>query len=99
MAFNKRAEIYKIEKVKDGYGGYIEEELFIKGIYCEMSSMSQDKQLQYFSTITRTAITITCLIQLDYNDVIKIDGENYKIIYATKTFNKYIYDLERLDNV
>lgn len=99
MAFNKRIEIYNIEKTKDGYGGYIEEEIFIRGIYGEISSMSIDKQMQYFSQITRTAVTITCLQLLDYNDVIKIDNENYKIIYATKSFNKYVYDLEKLDNV
>lgn len=94
MVFKDNVDIYSIKKVRDGYGGHEEKEIFIKTIPCKLSSMTTEKQQVYFGGLSRTALSLVTKDRVEYNQLIKIDNVLYEIIRVQFVFNKYIVDLE-----
>lgn len=94
MTYRDNVEVYIKKKIKDGYGGYEDKDIFVKNIECRLSNMTTQKQSIYFGNISNTALTLMTNDEVNYNNFIKIDGELYDIIRINKVFNRYVIDIE-----
>lgn len=92
MRFNTRAEVYKVDKRKDGQGGYIENKGLYKSIYCNTSILRVEKQIQLFGVVNYNSINITTMDIIDIdNFYILIDGVYYKPLHKPKVIKNKTY--------
>lgn len=96
MVFNDKVEIYKKERLPDGFGGHKEEDIFIEQIECKITTMTVNKQNLYFGNMSTTALSLITNYRVDTTNFIKINDTMYEIIRVSKAFNKYIVDVEVL---
>lgn len=100
MRFDTRAEVYKVDKRKDGQGGYIENKSLYKSIYCNLSILRVEKQIQVFGVVNYDSFNLTTMdiIGID-NFYVLIDGKYYKPIHKPKVVkNKTYVTLDVLEN-
>mgnify|MGYP003371575296 CR=1 FL=1 len=100
MRFNDQVNIYKIEKVKDGQGGYIENKSFYKTIYANTSTLRVEKQIQIFGVVNYNSLNLTTMDTIDIdNFCMLIDDVYYKPMHKPKVVkNKTYITLDVLDN-
>lgn len=79
MRFDTKGSIYTFGKIPDGQGGYTEEKVFYKNIYCNKSSLRLEKQIQIFGVANYESISIITMDLIDIkNFYILIDEIYYK---------------------
>ena len=100
MRFSTRATIYKIEKVKDGQGGYTEKKTLYKCIYCHISNLKVEKQIQLFGVTNYESLNLVTMENIDIdNFYILIEGTYYKSLHKPKRVrNKTYITLDVLDH-
>ena len=92
MRFDTLAKVYKIEKISDGQGGYIEDKNFYKDIYCNKSSLRLEKQIQIFGVANYESINIITMDEIDVKSFyILINGIYYKTISKPKRVKNKTY--------
>ena len=97
MRFDRRIELFIVEDVADGLGGYTEVEKAIATMYANVEELSLETTAKVFGdTLTQNAKAII-LGSLDKIDKIKIDDSMYKVLSQRKVKNKTCFFLE-VDN-
>ena len=97
MRFDKRIELFIIDDIKDGLGGYAQSERFICFRYANIEELSLETTVKvYGEAITQNAKAII-LGDIQKIDKIKIDDIKYKVISQRKIKNKTSFFLE-VDN-
>ena len=77
MRFNTLAKIYKIEKIKDGQGGYIENKTLYKDIYCHVSTLKVEKQIQLFGVTNYKSLNFISMSNIDIENFYILIGDIY----------------------
>ena len=100
MRFNNKVDIYILEKVEDGQGGYTEIKKIYKSIYCNLSTLKIEKQIQLFGVANYESLNLITMDSIDIdNFYIKIDNKYYKPLHNPKVIkNKTYVTLDLLDN-
>ena len=92
MRFDTKVDIYKIEKVKDGQGGYIETKTMYKSIYCHLSTLRVEKQIQIFGVTNYESFNLTTMDVIDIdNFYIQIKDVYYKPLHKPKVVKNKTY--------
>ena len=58
MRFNDKVYLYIVDKISDGQGGYIEDKKLYKSIYCNLSTLRVEKQIQIFGIVNYEALNL-----------------------------------------
>lgn len=100
MRFNTQVDLYKVSKKGDGQGGRIEDKSLYKSIYCHLSLLSLEKQIQVFGVANHESFNLTTMDIIDIdNFYVLIEGKYYKSIHKPKKIkNKTYVTLDRLDH-
>lgn len=100
MRFNTCVDLYKVSKKNDGQGGRIENKSLYKSIYCNLSLLSLEKQIQIFGVANYESFNLTTMDIIDIdNFYVLIEGKYYKPMHKPKIIkNKTYVTLDRLDN-
>lgn len=100
MRFNKKVELYKVSKKGDGQGGRIEDKSLYKSIYCNLSLLSLEKQIQLFGVANYESYNLTTIDTIDIDIFYAlIDGQYYKPTHKPKRIkNKTYVTLDRLEH-
>ena len=100
MRFNIKADVYKVDKRKDGQGGYIENKSLYKSMYCHVCALRIEKQMQLFGVVNYSSVSLTTMDIIDIdNFYILIDGVYYKPLHKPKAIkNKTYITLDVLEN-
>ncbi len=100
MRFNTKATIYQIEKVKDGQGGYVENKIIHKHIYCYTSSLKIEKQIQLFGVTNYESLNLVTMSNIDIDNFCILIGDTYyKPLHKPKLVkNKTYLTLDVLDH-
>ena len=100
MRFSTQATIYKIEKVKDGQGGYTEEKTLYKEIYCHISNLKIEKQIQLFGVVNYESLKLVTMENIDLdNFYVLVDDTYYKSLHKPRVVkNKTYLTLDVLDH-
>ena len=85
MRFNTQVDLYKVSKRGDGQGGRIENKSLYKSIYCHLSLLSLEKQIQVFGVANYESFNLTTMDIIDVdNFYVLIEGEYYKPMHKPK---------------
>jgi hypothetical protein len=100
MRFNIKATIYKIEKIKDGQGGYTENKAMYKDIYCHISTLKVEKQIQLFGVANYESLNLVTMSNIDIDSFCVLIGDTYyKPVHKPKAIkNKTYLTLDVLDH-
>lgn len=100
MRFNKKVELYKVNRINDGQGGRIENKSLYKYIYCNLSLLSLEKQIQLFGVANYESYNLTTIDTIDIDIFyVLIDGQYYKPTHKPKRIkNKTYVTLDRLEH-
>lgn len=100
MRFSTQAKIYKIEKIKDGQGGYTESKVMYKDIYCHISTLKVEKQIQLFGVANYESLNLITMANIDIDGFCILIGDiYYKPLHKPKTIkNKTYLTLDVLDH-
>ena len=97
MRFDRRIELFIVEDVADGLGGYTEVEKAIATMYANVEELSLETTAKVFGdTLTQNAKAII-LGNTEKINKIKIDDIKYKVLSQRKVKNKTCFFLE-VDN-
>lgn len=92
MRFNTKVNIYKIEKVKDGQGGYTETKTMHKPIYCHLSTLRVEKQIQLFGVTNYESFNLTTMDDIDIDKFCVLIGDTYyKPLHKPKIIKNKTY--------
>lgn len=92
MRFNTQVNMYKIEKVKDGQGGYTETKTMYKSIYCHLSTLRVEKQIQLFGVTNYESFNLTTMDVIDIdNFCVQIEDTYYKPLHKPKVIKNKTY--------
>jgi hypothetical protein len=97
MRFDKRIELFAIEDVSDGLGGYIQSERFICSRYANVEELSLETTIRVYGDVITQNVKAIVLGDMQKIDKIKIDDIKYKVISQRKIKNKTSFFLE-VDN-
>lgn len=98
MRLNDTIDLYAIEKVSDGRGGFKKLEQYKYSTDCRIKQTRLDKQEKLYGEVSIKAISITVFEPIDTNLIIIYKDTKYKIFNETIAFNKYSYDLTEIKN-
>lgn len=100
MRFNTRVDLYEVNRVNDGQGGRIENKSLYKSIYCNLSLLSLEKQIQLFGVANHESYNLTTIDTIDIDIFyVLIDGQYYKPTHRPKRIkNKTYVTLDRLEH-
>lgn len=100
MRFSTQAKIYKIEKTKDGQGGYTENKTMYKDIYCHTSTLKVEKQIQLFGVANYESLNLVTMSNIDIDNFCILIGDTYyKPLHKPKVVkNKTYLTLDVLDH-
>ena len=98
MRLSDKIDIFEIERISDGRGGYKKLEKYKYSIDCNVKKTRLDKQTQLYGEISTKAISITTFTEIDINKIIIYKNTKYKITNSVESFNKFSYDLIEAKN-
>ena len=100
MRFSTQAKIYKIEKIKDGQGGYTEAKSMYKTIYCHISTLKVEKQIQLFGVTNYESLNLVTMNNINIDNFCILIGDMYyKPLHKPKAIkNKFYLTLDVLDH-
>ena len=100
MRFNTQVGLYEVSKKGDGQGGRIENKSLYKSIYCNLSLLSLEKQIQVFGVANHESFNLITMDIIDIdNFYVLIEGKYYKPMHKPKKIkNKTYVTLDRLDH-
>ncbi len=92
MRFNTQVDIYIIDRVKDGQGGYRENKRLYKSIYANISTLRLEKQIQVFGIANYESRNLTTMDIIDIdNFCMLIEGVYYKPMHKPKIVKNKTY--------
>lgn len=92
MRFDKCVEVYEIGKRSDGQGGYIGNKSLYKSIYCNVSTLRVEKQIQLFGVVNYDSLNLTTMDIIDINNFCILIGDKYyKPIHKPKVVKNKTY--------
>lgn len=100
MRFNTLVDLYEVKIVNDGQGGRVEDKIFYKSLYCHLSLLSLEKQIQIFGVANYESLNLVTMDSIDIdNFIVLINGYFYKATGKLKKVkNKTYVTLEMLEN-
>lgn len=98
MRLTDTIDIYCIERLSDGRGGFKKLEQYKYSLDCRVKKTRLDKQEKLYGEISTKAISITTFEEIDINAIISYKGDKYKIFNSVESFNKFSYDLMEIKN-
>ena len=97
MRFDKQIQLFVLEDVQDGLGGYMESERFICFRYANVEELSLETTMKIYGDAITQNVKAIILGGVQKIDKIKIDEVKYKVISQRKIKNKTSFFLE-VDN-
>ena len=97
MRFDKQIQLFVLEDVQDGLGGYMESERFICFRYANVEELSLETTMKIYGDAITQNVKAIILGDVQKIDKIKIDEVKYKVISQRKIKNKTSFFLE-VDN-
>ena len=97
MRFDKQIQLFALEDVQDGLGGYIESERFICYRYANIEELSLETTIKIYGDAITQNVKAIILGDIQKIDKVKIDNVKYKVISQRKINNKTSFFLE-VDN-
>ena len=97
MRFDKQIQLFVLEDVQDGLGGYMESERFICFRYANVEELSLETTIKIYGDAITQNVKAIILGDVQKIDKIKIDEVKYKVISQRKIKNKTSFFLE-VDN-
>ena len=97
MRFDKQIQLFALEDVQDGLGGYIESERFICFRYANIEELSLETTMKIYGEAITQNVKAIILGDMQKIDKVKIDDIKYKVISQRKIKNKTSFFLE-VDN-
>ena len=97
MRFDKQIQLFVLEDVQDGLGGYMESERFICFRYANIEELSLETTMRIYGDAITQNVKAIILGGVQKIDKIKIDEVKYKVISQRKIKNKTSFFLE-VDN-
>lgn len=98
MRLNDTVDLYKVEKVSDGRGGFRKFEQYKYSVDCKIKRTRLNRQEQLYGEIMQGAISIITLEEIDEECIIFHDNKKYEISNFVEAFKKYCYDLTEIAN-
>ena len=97
MRFDKQIQLFVLEDIQDGLGGYIESERFVCFKYANIEELSLEATMKIYGDAVTQNVKAIILGDIQKIDKIKIDNVKYKVISQRKIKNKTSFFLE-VDN-
>ena len=97
MRFDKQIQLFVLEDIQDGLGGYMESERFICFRYANIEELSLETTMKIYGEAITQNVKAIILGDMQKIDKIKIDDIKYKVISQRKIKNKTSFFLE-VDN-
>ena len=97
MRFDKQIQLFVLEDIQDGLGGYMESERFICFRYANIEELSLETTIKIYGEAITQNVKAIILGDIEKIDKIKIDEVKYKVISQRKIKNKTSFFLE-VDN-
>ena len=97
MRFDKQIQLFVLEDIQDGLGGYIESERFICYRYANIEELSLESTIKIYGDAITQNVKAIILGDIQKIDKVKIDNVKYKVISQRKIKNKTSFFLE-VDN-
>ena len=97
MRFDKQIQLFVLEDIQDGLGGYMESERFICFRYANIEELSLETTMKIYGEAITQNVKAIILGDMQKIDKVKIDDIKYKVISQRKIKNKTSFFLE-VDN-
>lgn len=98
MRLDNTVDIFEVVRVSDGRGGFKKLEQYKYSIDCKVKQTRLNKQEQLYGEVSKGAISIITLEELDERYIIAYKDKKYSITNSVEAFRKYAYDLLEITN-